>query len=69
MLAVIDLTPAFSTHPQSDLRLMCGPRYNSFVPASDRRDEPVKFFQRTTWKAVAKAVLGEEDTEHWDGLE
>jgi hypothetical protein len=66
---MIDLTAAFSDHSQCDLRIICGPRYNAFVPAADRREEPAKFFQISTWKAMAKALVREEDTEYWDGLE
>jgi hypothetical protein len=47
---------------------MCGPRYNSFGPDRDRREEPGKFFERATWKVMAKPRAIDEETERWDGL-
>jgi hypothetical protein len=67
--AAIDLNAASSDHSQCDLRMICGPRYNAFVPAPDRREEPAKFFQIATWKAMAKARVRDEDSDHWEGLE
>ena len=67
MRATIELSAVFGDRSQCDLRVMCGPRYNAFVPAEERREEPGKFFQRAAWKAMR--LLIEEDNERWDGLE
>ncbi len=52
-----------------DLRVMCGPRYNSFGPAEERREEPGRFFQRAVWKAMTKPAVNDEESDQWDGLE
>ncbi len=69
MQANFDASAVYFHRPQCDLRAMCGPRDNAFVPANDRRDEPGKFFQRAACKAMSKPRAADEDTERWDGLE
>ncbi len=69
MQAMIDMSVVFSDRPQIDLRMMCGPRYNSFVPAADRREDPCRFFQRAAARSVLKRIAIDDETEHWDGLE
>jgi hypothetical protein len=68
MQATIDLSVVFSDHMNCDLRVMCGPRYNSFGPAVARREEAGKFFERSAWRALSKP-LADEEADRWDGLE
>ena len=69
MQATIDMSAVFGSRSQCELRVMCGPKYNAFGPAEDRREEPGRFFQRAVWKAISKPVVNEDETERWDGLE
>ena len=67
MRSIVELSAVFGDRPQCELRVMCGPRYNAFVPAEERREEPGKFFQRARWKAMRSPI--EEDAERWDSME
>ena len=69
MRATIEMSAVYGDRSRGDLRVMCGPKYNAFVPAEERRDEPGQFFQRAAWKAMSKPLRSDEDTERWDGLE
>jgi hypothetical protein len=68
MQATIDLSVVFTDHMPCDLRVMCGPRYNSFGPAVARREEAGKFFEKSAWRALAKRA-GDDESDWWDGLE
>ena len=59
----------FPNPAQCDMRRICGPKFNTFGPASERLDEPGRFFQRDTWKAMNKPLPAEDELERWDGME
>lgn len=44
------------------LQVVCGPRYNAFVPVRDRGEQADRFFRAAT-------VGVEEEGERWDGME
>jgi hypothetical protein len=69
MQVIFDLSAVNSDQPQMDLRLMCGSRYNAFVPAGGQRETPGKFFERETWKAITNRRGTDEENERWDGME
>jgi len=60
------------------LHLMCGPRYNAFVPARNSSDEACRFFRISarpvTWRRVVVDLPQEsnaavdEEVERWDGM-
>ncbi len=69
MQVIFDLSAVNSDRPQMDLRVMCGPRYNAFVPAGDRKEALGKFFEREAWKAMSRQRGIDEQADRWDGLE
>ncbi len=69
MTFTTESTEHFPNPAQCDVRRICGPKFNTFGPASERLDEPGRFFQREAWKTMTKPRHAEDELEGWDGLE
>jgi len=69
----IERTPATASpatsNPAAPLYRVCGPRFNAFLPATQRGDEPCRFFQiaLATPSTLRRRII-EEDVERWDGM-
>ena len=63
----IERTPASST-ATTPLYRVCGPRFNAFLPSTQRGDEPCRFFQIALATPASRRRATEEDVERWDGM-
>jgi hypothetical protein len=64
-----ETTEHFPNPAQCDVQRICGPKFNTFGPASERLDEPGRFFQRDSWKAMTKRFPNEDESDRWEGME
>jgi hypothetical protein len=69
MIELIPAPAAAATAAAMPLFRVCGPRFNAFVPSTQRGEEPCRFFQialRAPLPSRRRSI--EEDVERWDGM-